>query len=230
MLQESTETTVGRVLAARPHLREEAEEEVAIETAAAASSGGGADLTVPSLEELVAEKAEELRSRLHNQGAQEEAARPSPSSPPSVEQEDDGGHPVAAQQSGVGSLVPVAVADAGWPWPADWFAAPRVPPPPPSRDVDILELALEGGFVDLGAGGAGGGDRGRLLSGPEDGAGTGGPPVPYSIEVAAVEVTDAEDADSVHIEVLQQGRDCVCAFRGGSFFVCRTGAAGLSSP
>lgn len=205
MLKESTEITVKRVLAARPHLQEEAEVEVAIETATAASSGGGADLTVPLLEELVAEKAEELRTRLHSQGAQEEGVvRSSPSPPPSSsgEQGDDGGHPGAARQSAGGLLLPATAADAGWPWPADWMAAPRVPPPPPFRDVDVLGLALEGDFVDLGAGG---GDRGRLLSGAEDGAGASGPPIPYSIEVAAVEVTDAEDPDAAHIEVCTRG-------------------------
>lgn len=206
MLKESTDTTVGRVLAARPHLREEAEVEVAVETATAVSSGGGGDLAVPSLEELVAEKAEALRTRLHSgQGAQEEeeeAARLPPSPPPSSaeQDDDDSGHPdVGRQQPGGGSLLPVvAVADAGWPWPADWLAAPRVPPPPPFRDVDVLGLALEGDFVDLGAGG---GDRGRLLSGAEDGGGASGPPIPYSIEVAAVEVADAEDPEAAHIEV-----------------------------
>lgn len=185
--------------------------EVALETAAAASSGGGADLTVPSLEELVAEKAEELRTRLHSRGAQEEEAVRSAPSPPtsSAEQGDDSGHPDAALRSGGGPLLPVAVADAGWPWPADWLAAPRVPPPPPFRDVDVLGLALQGDFVDGGAGG--GGDRGRLLSGAEDGGGVGGPPIPYSIEVAAVEVADAEDPDAAHIEV----RMCMYARKGG---------------
>eukprot|EP00752_Nemacystus_decipiens_P006456 g5814.t1 len=201
VLRESTESTVERVLAARPHLREEAEAEVAIENATAASSGGGADLAVPSLEELVAEKAEELRTRLHSHGAQEEEEASARSSPPppssSAQHGDDRGHPDAARQAGGGSLLPVAVADAGWPWPADWLAAPFVPPPPPFRDVDILGLGLEGDFVGPAAGD---GDRGRLLSGAEDGSGASGPPIPFSIEVAAVEVTDAEDPDAAHIE------------------------------
>lgn len=230
VLQESTETTVGRVLAARPGLREEAEVEVAMETAAAASSGGGAHLTVPSLEELVAEKAEELRTRLqHSQGGgtREEAVRvkPPPSTPPSAEQGDDARErPDAARQQAEGGplLPPVAVAGAGWPWPAEWLAAPRVPPPPPSRGVDILGPALEGSFVDLGDGG---GDRGRLLSGPEDGGGTSGPPIPYSIEVAAVEVADAEDPDAAHVEVR-----CGVLFTWGEgacvVFVFRAEAAG----
>eukprot|EP00903_Cladosiphon_okamuranus_P008775 g8406.t1 len=207
VLKESTDTTVGRVLAARPHLREEAEVEVAAEKATAVSSGGGADLAVPSLEELVAEKAEELRTRLHSsQGAQEaeEAAGLStPTSPPtssSADQEvNDSGRPdISRQQSAGGSLLPVvAVADVAWPWPVDWLAAPRVPPPPPFRDADVLGLELEGNFADLGADG---GDRGRLLSGAEDDGGASGPPIPYSIEVAAVEVADAEDPDTAHIE------------------------------
>lgn len=214
VLKESTDTTVGRVLAARPDLREEAEVEVAVETATAASSGGGADLTVPSLEELVAEKAEELlRTRLRSQGEQqkEEIGR-SPSSPPPSSADQGGG---SEQRSGGGSMLPVvAVADAGWPWPADWLAAPRVPPPPLFRDVDVLGLALEEDFADLGAGS---GDSGRLLSGPEDGGWASGPPVPYSIEVAAVEVADAEDPDAAHIEV-RKDWGCVCVCRLGEDF------------
>lgn len=191
-----------RVLAARPHLREEAEVEVAIETATAASSGGGADLTVPSLEELVAEKAEELRTKLRGEGAQEEeTAALSPPPPPFSAAGGSGGGQDAARRSEGGSLSPAAVADAGRPWPAGWLAAPLVPPPPPPfTDADVLEVGLDGEFVDFGAGG---GDRGRLLSGSEDAGGTSGPPVPYSIEVAAVEVADAEDPDAVHIEVRQ---------------------------
>lgn len=201
VLQESAETTVERVLTARQDLREAAEAEVAAEAAASASSGGGGDALVPSLEELVAEKAEELRTRLLSRGADEEEppepSPPLPPPPPVTRRKDGGGDPGAAVRPGVDALLPAAaaaaaVADAGWPWPAEWLAAPRVPPPPPPfTDVDVLGQALGENFVDLDA----------AVAGLEDGGGRANPPVPHSIEVAAVEVADAEDPDAAHIEV-----------------------------
>lgn len=200
VLEESTETTVGRVLASRPYLQKEAEVEVALARAAAATAassggdGGEGEMMVPSLEELIAEKAEELRTRLGSQ-AHEEAERPPPSSSSSAQLKNDN----AGSQLGDNMLFPVVVADAGWPWPVEWLAAPRVPPPPPSREADILGLAEEG-FVN--AHGFGSSENGGgFFAGSEGGGERADPPVPFSIEVAAVEVVDAEDFDTAHVEV-----------------------------
>lgn len=67
MLQESLAVTVDRILT-RPGLREEAEAEVVardakIATESRTGTGGPSERIVPSLEELVAEKAEKLRIR-----------------------------------------------------------------------------------------------------------------------------------------------------------------------
>lgn len=211
VLEESTETTVGRVLAARPDLEKEAEVEVALarEAAAGAASsggdgGGGGEMMVPSLEELVAEKAEELRARADSQ-AHEEATRPPPPSSSSAQLTTDKEYPYAAPQFGDNMLLPVVVADAGWPWPVDWFAAPRVPPPTLFREADILGVAEEEDFIDFGArsGFGSSGDAEGFVAGSEGGGGRVDPPVPYSIEVAAVEVVDAEGFDAAHVEVCE---------------------------
>ena len=63
--------TVERVLAARSGLRKEAEEEATNEAQLVSASTnrtgqGRSEEEVPSLEEMIAEKAEELRNRPHN--------------------------------------------------------------------------------------------------------------------------------------------------------------------
>lgn len=209
VLEESTETTVERMLAARPDLEKEAEVEVALAREAAAgatSSGGdgGGEMMVPSLEELIAEKAEELRTRFDSQ-VHDEATRPPPSSSSSAQLKTDNEYSDAARQLGDNTLLPVVVADAGWPWPVEWLAAPRVPQPPSSREADILGFAEEEDLVDFGARsgfGSSGGKEG-FPAGLEGGGGRVDPPVPYSIEVAAVEVVDAEGFDAAHVEVCE---------------------------
>ncbi|CAM9331166.1 unnamed protein product [Ectocarpus sp. 12 AP-2014] len=243
VMQEPTEITAERLLSARPGLREQAEAEVAMARATAAGAGAGAAADgsggsskpmVPSLEELVAEKAEELRIRAQNRGHVDAAERlsfsssssssssPSSSSSSSsghwVENDDQDQQPTARD---LGAVLPAAVtADAGWPWPVAWLAAPPAPPPPP-RDPEDWELGLEEGTfgfgVGVGAGFAGSSGHGDdFTEGAEDGA---DPPVPYSIEVAAVEVVDAEHLDEAHVEYVlrlvfhevqeQQGKDAV---------------------
>lgn len=72
VLQESSTATVERLLAAKMGLREEVEAETAAREAQLASAGGKGssgvkELAVPSLEELVAEKAEELLTKASDQ-------------------------------------------------------------------------------------------------------------------------------------------------------------------
>lgn len=170
--------TVERVLAARSGLREEAEAEAAKEAQLVSSSTnrtekGRSDKEVPSLEELIAEKAEELRNRPHNptEGAGSLSR--------TGQEEDD-------HKAPRGTDTP-PIADAGWPWPMDWLSAPLAPPG--SAEIQGLPAGIIfGGFT--------GGDADIE---PDDGVRADTPP--FSIKVAAVEVVDAEDPDAAHVEV-----------------------------
>lgn len=79
-----------------------------------------------------------------------------------------------------------------------WLSAPRAPPPLPTRPASDAELKSS---VELDI------DYPVLLSGdgnstvaPEDENAAAATP-PFSLEVAAVEVADAEDPDAAHVEV-----------------------------
>lgn len=177
VLRESMAATVERLLAARSGLRKEAEEEATNEaqlvSASTNSTGRGrSEEKNPSLEELVAEKTEELRNR-HNptEGG---------GSPSSAGQEEDN------HKTSRGTDTP-PIADAGWPWPMDWLSAPRAPP----GTAEVQELPV--GII---FGGLGGGDADV---GSDDGGRADAPP--FSIVVAAVEVVDIEDAEAAHVEV-----------------------------
>lgn len=179
--------TVERVLAARPGLRKEAEEEAMNETQLVSASTnrtgqGRSEEGVPSLEELVAEMTEELRNRPHNptEGG---------GSPSSAGQEEDN------HEASRGTDTP-PIADAGWPWPMDWLSAPRAPP----GTVGVQELP--GGIIFGGLGG------GSADVGSDDGGRADAPP--FSIVVAAVEVVDIEDPEAAHVEV----RASACPLRG----------------
>ena len=168
--------TVERVLATRSSLRREAEAEAAKEAQLVSSSTnrtekGTSEEEVPSLEELVAEKAEELRNRPHN--PREEAGSPS-----RIGQEEDG-----RKASRGAEARPIA--DAGWPWPMDWLSAP---PASPGSTEGLPVGIMFGGFT--------GGDADVE---PNDGDWVDTPP--FSIKVAAVEVVDVEDPDAAHVEV-----------------------------
>lgn len=168
--------TVERVLAARAGLRIEAEAEAAREAQLASEAIGGkrpSDHGVPSLEELVAEKSEELRT---GPLIQKQVETP----PPSPVQKSQVLHPAQP-------IIAPHIADVEWPWPIGWLSAPRAP----SRNAKKNELSVGaqfGGFSirdgDLGPG------HGTLADSP-----------PCSIEVAAVEVVDVWDSDAAHIEV-----------------------------
>lgn len=212
------------MLAARPDLREEAEAEAA--TASGSVNGvdnnnddDDDDAKVSLLEVLVAEKSNELRTRvrsraqeksdrlLHTFSSSSSSSSSSSFSPRREHPEYDGDNDIVhrnsfseARKPRGKALSPSAMAtDAGWPWPAEWLAAPRVPPPPP-RDAALLGLGLEEeddvGFEDGSMGGR------EFAGGPGDGhGGWKGPPVPYSIEVASVEVANAEGFGAAHVEV-----------------------------
>lgn len=174
VLEESTTATVERVLASRPHLRDEAEAEAAREAQAVAAESigdGRSELEVPSLEELVAEKAEELRTRPQDR-SQEETTRSSP-----VREDLDRN---ATPLIGVRPTV-----EFGWPWPTDWLSAPRVP----IGDVEIHDAHVDSGGFAVGHGDVEADDGDRKDT------------PPFAIEVAAVEVADVEDPDDAHIEV-----------------------------
>lgn len=178
VLRESMAATVERVLSARSGLRKEAEEEAASEAQLVSASTnrtgqGRSEEEVPSLEELVAEKAEELRNRPQNPTDRG-------GSPPSPGREGDD------HKASRGTDMP-PIADAGWPWPMDWLSAPRAPPGTAvvqELPVGIIFGGLAGGGADVGS---------------DDGGGADAPP--FSIAVAAVEVVDVEGPEAAHVEV-----------------------------
>lgn len=169
------DATVARLLAARPELQKEAEAEVAEEAqrAIAMADKGRSERKAHSLEELVAEKARELRSRPHEE--------PPPSSFSRSESRDS----EAARLQAI--LLPAASLDVGWPWLAEWLSAPRMP---------LNEAELHGleGYVDHG-------EFKGMEEEAEPGDGDRADVPPVAIEVAAVEVADIEDPDATHIEV-----------------------------
>lgn len=82
----------------------------------------------------------------------------------------------------------------GWPWPITWLLAPRAPtvttelPIESMLSPEMLEFArLDCGNVE---------DSGKRAD-DEEGIET----PPFSMEMAAVEIADAEDLDAAHIEV-----------------------------
>lgn len=186
VLRESMAATVERLLAARPGLRKEAEEEAMneaqlVSTSTNSTGRGRSEEKVPSLEELVAEKTEELRNMPHNptEGG---------SSPSFAGQEEDNHKASRGTET-------LPIADAGWPWPMDWLSAPRAPPGTAEVQelpVGIIFGGLDGGDADVGS------DDGVRAEAP-----------PFSIVVAAVEVVDIEDAEAAHVEV----RASACSLR-----------------
>ncbi|CAM9788657.1 unnamed protein product [Laminaria digitata] len=177
VLRESMAATVERVLSTRSGLRKEAEEEAASEAQLVSASTnrtgqGRSEEEVPSLEELVAEKAEELRNSPQN------ATDKGGSSPSPGREGDD-------HKASRGTDMP-PIADAGWPWPMDWLSAPRAPPGTAvvqELPVGIIFGGLAGGGADVGS---------------DDGGGADAPP--FSIAVEAVEVVDVEGPEAAHVE------------------------------
>lgn len=173
------DATKERVLSARSELREQAEAEAARDAQLVVGGGDGRSAQeVPSLEELVAEKAEEYRTRplsIRNGSAEEEAE-------PSVPAADR-----SRNTSRLEGTSPVAAEGVGWPWPIAWLSGPRA-----SR----TEAKIQGMKDNVEFGGFMGGEGDQ---GPDERDGAEVPP--FSIEVAAVEAVDMEDPDAAHIEV-----------------------------
>lgn len=180
------DATEERVLSARSGLQEEAEAEAeAARRDAQLAVGGGngrSEREMPSLEELVAEKAEEYRTR------------PPPDNTQSVSTEGETTRPLvpAEDRSGdtnrLDGAWPIVAEGVGWPWPTGWLSGPRAPPATMAEVQGVRGGVEFGGFV------GGEGDQG-----PDERDGADVPP--FSIEVQAVEAVDTEDADAAHIEV-----------------------------
>lgn len=182
VLQESMDATEERVLSVRSELREQAEAEAARDAQLVVGGGDGRSAQeVPSLEELVAEKAEEYRTRPLSirSGSAEEEAEPSV---PAADRSRD--------TSRLESTFPVAAEGVGWPWPIAWLSGPRTPRAPRA----VAEIQGMKGNVEFGGFMGGEGNQGLV---ERDGAEA----PPFSIEVAAVEAVDMEDPDAAHIEV-----------------------------
>lgn len=223
VLRESMSDTVDRILAARAHLRECADAEARVGSAAESQEQlttvsdesramkERSEPDAPSLEELVAAKMEELRTRPRGPSPQSPPTRgsdgtPSSSSSPSHPTRKEPDSLTTYHSEVTGTTTPAA--DLGWPWPAEWLSAPRGPPPREEREG--VEAGADGDVVDFGVvvwegygdarlddGDGRGDDRGNEHGDIDAHA------APYSIEVVAVEVVEEEegDADAVHIEV-----------------------------
>lgn len=184
---ESLSDTVGRILDSRPGLQEEAEAEAAMAREARMETrdeaNGRPELLVPSLEELVAEKAEELRMRPSPVPAEQDATLTAL-----------GGAGARAEHRNVASTAeaeitsPVAGEDVGWPWPVEWLNAPLAAPSEVGADGVKTGFEFEGPGMRREQ--AWGLNEEDCASAP-----------PYSIEVAAVEVADMEDSEMAHVEV-----------------------------
>lgn len=186
-MRESLSDTVGRILDSRAGLREEAEAEAAMAREARREprdeANGRPELLVPSLEELVAEKAEELRMRPSPVLTEQDATLTA-----------SGGAGVRTEHRNVVSAVeaditlPVVGEDVRWPWPVEWLNAPLAAPSEVGADGVKTGFEFDGPGMQR--------EQAWGLN-EEDCAGV----PPYSIEVAAVEVADMDDAEMAHVEV-----------------------------
>lgn len=197
-MRESLSNTVRRILDSRPGLREDAEAEAAMAREARLemrdeANNGRSELLVPSLEELVAEKAEELRMRPSPVPTEQDATLTA-----------SGGAGARAEHRNEASAAeaeitsPVVGEDVGWPWPVEWLNAPRVAP------SDVGADGVKTGFEFDGLG-----TRREWVGSLNEKDCADAPP--YSIEVAAVEVADMEDTETAHVEVKGSG---MCKLNG----------------